>query len=36
MLAMFHFIFLFTAAGRVLGVDAWLRRRLPAPLLELT
>ena len=30
MLAMFHFIFLFTAAGRVLGVDAWLRQRLSA------
>lgn len=30
MLAMFHGIFLVTAAGRVLGVDAWLRRRLPA------
>jgi uncharacterized membrane protein YphA (DoxX/SURF4 family) len=29
MLAMFHFIFLITAAGRVLGVDAWLRRRPP-------
>lgn len=28
MLAMFHFIFLVTAAGRVLGVDGWLRRRL--------
>ena len=28
MLAMFHFVFLFTAAGRVLGVDAWLRHRL--------
>ncbi len=30
MLAMFHFLFLMTAAGRVLGVDALLRRRLPA------
>ena len=30
MLAMFHFLFLMTAAGRVLGVDAILRRRLPA------
>ena len=29
MLAMFHFIFLITAAGRVLGGDAWLRRRPP-------
>ena len=29
MLAMFHFIFLFTAAGRVLGIDAWLRHHLP-------
>lgn len=28
MLAIFHGIFLVTAAGRVLGVDAWLRRRL--------
>jgi len=38
MLAMFHFVFLFTAAGRVLGVDAWLRRRLPpnSPLRVLT
>ena len=30
MLAMFHFLFLMTAAGRVLGVDALLRRRMPA------
>jgi hypothetical protein len=29
MLAMFHGIFLVAAAGRVLGVDAWLRRRSP-------
>jgi uncharacterized membrane protein YphA (DoxX/SURF4 family) len=29
MLAMFHGIFLVTAAGRVLGVDGWLRRRSP-------
>lgn len=29
MLAMFHGIFLVTAAGRVWGIDAWLRRRLP-------
>jgi thiosulfate dehydrogenase (quinone) large subunit len=29
MLAMFHGIFLVTAAGRVLGVDAWLRRLWP-------
>ena len=38
MLAMFHFIFLITAAGRVLGVDALLRQRLPAnsPLRKLT
>lgn len=28
MLAMFHFVFLFTAAGHVLGVDAWLRRQV--------
>ena len=30
MLAMWHFVFLVTAAGRVLGLDAVLRRRLPA------
>lgn len=34
MLAMFHGIFLVTAAGRVLGIDAWLRRRSPGPLLR--
>ena len=28
MLAMWHGVFLVTAAGRVFGVDAWLRRRL--------
>jgi uncharacterized membrane protein YphA (DoxX/SURF4 family) len=30
MLAMWHGVFLVTAPGRVLGVDAWLRKRLPA------
>ena len=34
MLAMFHFIFLVTAAGRVLGVDAFLRRRPPGSLVR--
>jgi uncharacterized membrane protein YphA (DoxX/SURF4 family) len=34
MLAMFHFIFLITAAGRVLGVDAFLRRRPPGSLVR--
>jgi uncharacterized membrane protein YphA (DoxX/SURF4 family) len=29
MMAMWHVVFLVTAAGRVLGVDGWLRRRLP-------
>lgn len=38
MLAMFHFVFFFAAAGRVLGVDAWLRKRLStgSPLRALT
>ncbi|HSR34985.1 MAG TPA: DoxX family membrane protein [Anaerolineae bacterium] len=30
MLAMWHAVFVITAAGRVLGIDAWLRQRLPA------
>ncbi|MGD8623835.1 MAG: DoxX family membrane protein [Anaerolineae bacterium] len=30
MMAMWHGVFVVTAAGRVLGGDAWLRRRLPA------
>lgn len=30
MMAMWHGLFVVTAAGRALGVDAWLRRRLPA------
>jgi len=30
MLAMWHGVFLVTAAGRVVGVDAWLRARLPS------
>lgn len=34
MLAMFHGIFLVTAAGRVLGVDGWLRRRASGRLLR--
>lgn len=34
MLAMFHGIFLVTAAGRVLGVDGWLRRRSSGRLLR--
>jgi hypothetical protein len=29
MMAMWHGVFLFTAAGRVLGIDGWLRHRLP-------
>lgn len=29
MMAMWHALFLVTAAGRVAGVDSWLRRRLP-------
>jgi uncharacterized membrane protein YphA (DoxX/SURF4 family) len=38
MMAMWHGVFVVTAAGRVLGVDLWLRRRLPAtsPLLWFT
>ena len=30
MMAMWHGVFVVTAAGRVLGVDGWLRGRLPA------
>lgn len=30
MMVMWHGVFLVTAAGRVLGVDAWLRARLPS------
>jgi hypothetical protein len=30
MMAMWHGLFLVAAAGRVLGIDGWLRRRLPA------
>jgi hypothetical protein len=30
MMAMWHGLFAVSAAGRVLGVDAWLRHRLPA------
>ena len=30
MMAMWHGLFVVAAAGRALGVDAWLRRRLPA------
>ena len=29
MMAMWHALFVVTAAGRVAGVDSWLRRRLP-------
>jgi thiosulfate dehydrogenase [quinone] large subunit len=38
MLAMWHGVFLVTAAGRVFGVDGWLRRRLApgSPWLKLT
>ncbi len=36
MLAMWHGVFLVTAAGRALGVDAWLRSRLPPGSLWLT
>jgi uncharacterized membrane protein YphA (DoxX/SURF4 family) len=36
MLAMWHGVFLVTAAGRVVGVDAWLRARLSASSVWLT
>jgi uncharacterized membrane protein YphA (DoxX/SURF4 family) len=29
MMVMWHGVFVLTAAGRVLGIDGWLRRRLP-------
>lgn len=38
MLAMWHALFVVSAAGRVMGVDGWLRQRLPvtSPWLRLT
>lgn len=36
MMVMWHGVFLVTAAGRVLGVDAWLRARLPERSMWLT